>query len=160
MDSLTAAARTRKTPSKTVSPLTEWSNMPSVCSPSVCVALRVLGLGSWLVSELRVARGLATGAVERSDESVVQRRVNWRVGPWEKVSNGGKHYKKRADRLITATQTHFFISMTNKHNPYSYAGWRGSEFHSRSVWLRAVHSVFKDSWLLVCLGHKGCHINT
>lgn len=33
-------------------------------SPSACVALRVLGRVSWLVSELRVASGLATGAVE------------------------------------------------------------------------------------------------
>ena len=134
MDSLTAAARTRKTPSKTVSPLTEWSNMPSVCSPSVCVALRVLGLGSWLVSELRVARGLATGAVERSDESVVQRRVNWRVGPWEKVSNGGKHCKKRADRLITATQTHFFISMTNTIPTVMQAGEEASFTHVQCDW--------------------------
>lgn len=63
--------------------------------PSVCVALRVLGLVSWLVSELRVARGFATGAVERSEESLVQRRVNCRVGPWEKLSNGGKRYKIR-----------------------------------------------------------------
>lgn len=51
------------------------------CSLGVCAALRVLGLGSWLVSQLRVARGLATGAVERSEESVVQRRVNCSVGP-------------------------------------------------------------------------------
>lgn len=63
-------------------------------SLGVCAALRVLGLGSWLVSQLRVARGLATGAVERSEESVVQRRVNCSVGPWEKLSKGGKHYQK------------------------------------------------------------------
>lgn len=60
-------------------------------SLGVCAALRVLGLASRLVSQLRVARGLATGAVERSEEWVVQRRVNCRVGPWEKLSNGGKH---------------------------------------------------------------------
>lgn len=58
------------------------------------MALRVLGLGSWLVSELRVARGLATGAVESSEESLVHRRVNCSVGPWEKLSNGGKRYKQ------------------------------------------------------------------
>lgn len=60
-------------------------------SLGVCAALKVLGLASWLVSQLRVASGLATGAVERSEAWLVQRRVNCRVGPWEKLSNGGKH---------------------------------------------------------------------
>lgn len=55
---------------------------------------RVLGLLSVvLVSELRVERGLATGAVEGSLGSPVQRRVNCKVGPWEKVSNGGNLFK-------------------------------------------------------------------
>lgn len=40
-------------------------------------------------SELRVARGLATGALDFPLVSPVQRRINCNVGPWENVSNGG-----------------------------------------------------------------------
>lgn len=40
-------------------------------------------------SELRVARGLATGALDFPLVSPVQRRTNCNVGPWENVSNGG-----------------------------------------------------------------------
>lgn len=40
-------------------------------------------------SELRVARGLATGALDFPLVSPVQRRINCSVGPWENVSNGG-----------------------------------------------------------------------
>lgn len=41
------------------------------------------------LSELRVASGLATGAVDLPLASPVQRRINCSVGPWENVSNGG-----------------------------------------------------------------------
>lgn len=41
------------------------------------------------LSELRVARGLATGAVDFPLASPVQRSMNCSVGPWENVSNGG-----------------------------------------------------------------------
>lgn len=41
------------------------------------------------LSELRVARGFATGAVDFPLASPVQRSVNCSVGPWENVSNGG-----------------------------------------------------------------------
>lgn len=41
------------------------------------------------LSELRVERGLATGAVDFPLPSPVQRSVNCNVGPWENVSNGG-----------------------------------------------------------------------
>lgn len=41
------------------------------------------------LSELRVARGLATGAVDFPLASPVQRSINCNVGPWENVSNGG-----------------------------------------------------------------------
>lgn len=41
------------------------------------------------LSELRVASGLATGAVDLPLASPVQRRMNCSVGPWENVSNGG-----------------------------------------------------------------------
>lgn len=40
-------------------------------------------------SELRVARGLATGALDFPLVSPVHRRMNCNVGPWENVSNGG-----------------------------------------------------------------------
>lgn len=40
-------------------------------------------------SELRVARGLASGALDFPLVSPVQRRMNCKVGPWENVSNGG-----------------------------------------------------------------------
>lgn len=41
------------------------------------------------LSELRVERGLATGAVDFPLASPVQRSMNCNVGPWENVSNGG-----------------------------------------------------------------------
>lgn len=57
--------------------------LSAVPPPPVVLLLLLL-----LQSELRVARGLATGAVERLDASPVQRRVNCSVGPWEKVRSG------------------------------------------------------------------------
>lgn len=65
------------------------------CLPIVWVGLTELGLFSWgRLSEFRVARGLAIGAVDLSFVSPVQRRVNWSVGPWENVSNGGNLWGK------------------------------------------------------------------
>lgn len=72
--------------------LSRWlhSIKTKVCLPIVWVGLTELGLFSWgRLSEFRVARGLAIGAVDLSFVSPVQRRVNWSVGPWENVSNGG-----------------------------------------------------------------------
>lgn len=72
--------------------LSRWlfSSKTKVCLPIVWVGLTELGLFSWgRLSEFRVARGFAIGAVDLSFVSPVQRRVNWSVGPWENVSNGG-----------------------------------------------------------------------
>lgn len=76
--------------------LSRWllSSKIKVCLPIVWVGLTELGLFSWgRLSEFRVARGLAIGAVDLSFVSPVQRRVNWSVGPWENVSNGGNLWR-------------------------------------------------------------------
>lgn len=94
-------------------------------SLGACVALRVLGRVSWLVSELRVASGLATGAVEWSAESLVQRSVNCRVGPWEKLSNGGKRYKNSKHGVSlhrSAVWTEGYLVHAHKHTPF-HLGW-------------------------------------
>lgn len=94
-------------------------------SLGACVALRVLGRVSWLVSELRVASGLATGAVEWSAESLVQRSVNCRVGPWEKLSNGGKRCKNSKHGVSlhrSAVWTEGYLVHAHKHTPF-HLGW-------------------------------------
>lgn len=64
--------------------------------PIVWAGLTEPGLFSWWrLSEFLVARGLATGAVDLSLLSPVQRRVNCNVGPWENVSNGGSRWTKK-----------------------------------------------------------------
>lgn len=65
IDSLTAGRETDHQTTFTAQSQQLFTPKPAaVCSPGECVALWVLGLLSWLVSELRVAKGLATGAVE------------------------------------------------------------------------------------------------
>lgn len=146
MDSLTAAAQRRNTPLLTFKKQTNLfchrKNLIS-CSPSVCVALGVLGLVSWLVSELRVARGLATGAVERSEELLVQRRVNCRVGPWEKLSNGGKHYKKRGDHFTKQTWSSLTINMTNNRMRKPYWSIRSGV----AKWIKANSHKYETTFL-------------
>lgn len=75
-----------------------WHSPKETSSENTVVSYSLIMAARWLLvlvsmgpqaSELRVARGLATGAVDFPLASPVQRRMNCNVGPWENVSNGG-----------------------------------------------------------------------